>query len=155
MTCENDPNLCDWRCPPSPWKTWSGRCRALSREPGPPGLGSGPSSWPGTSRACRDTSPEPPRSDRASLSAHCCCWPWSRESLRSARSHRRAEEEETVSKISFPHDGDSCRYYSTALCVCVCSLCRCPVCSGRCERPERWCLAGCCLHPGCLSPLHP
>lgn len=85
--------LCGWRCPPSPWKTWSGRCRALSRAPGPPGPGSGPSFWPGTSLAFRDSAPAPPPSGHGAPPARCCCWPWSHVWPQSAHSHRRAEGE--------------------------------------------------------------
>lgn len=85
--------LCGWRYPPSPSRTWSGRCRAWSRAPDPPVQGSGPWSWLDTSPAFRGSVPGPPLSDRDGLSARCCCWPWSRESPQSAHSHRRAERE--------------------------------------------------------------
>lgn len=42
------------------------------------------------------------------------------------------------------------------VCVCVCaSPCRCPVCSVKCGTPEKWCLVGCFLRPGCPGPLCP
>ncbi len=53
------------------------------------------------------------------------------------------------------------RHLWLSACMCMCFYasidlpCRCPVCSVKCGRPERWCLVGCCLHPDCPGPLHP
>lgn len=90
------PYLCGWRCPPSPWRTWSGQCRAWNREPDPPGQVTGLWSLRGTSPACHGSAPGPPPSGRAAPSAHCCCWPWSRVSPQLARNHQRADEEKEI-----------------------------------------------------------
>lgn len=91
-TQSNTLHLCGWRCPPSPWRTWNGQCRAWNRAPGPPGQESGLWSWPGTSLACHDNALKPQPSGRAAPSAHCCYWPWSHVSPRSAHTHQRAEK---------------------------------------------------------------
>lgn len=172
---------CGWRCPPSPWRTWNGRYRAWNRAPGPPGLGSGLWSWPGTSLACRDNAPEPPPSGRAAQLTHCCCWPWSRVSPQSAHSHRRAEGDRITANTWSPRDtcasynvqcstimwnmlilqySHNCRKCAVGISFVVITVhafspCRYPVCSERCGMPERWCLVGCCLHLDCPGPLHP
>lgn len=92
--CQN--YLCGWRCPPSPWRTWSGQCRAWSKAPDPRGQGSGLWSLPDTSLAFHGSAPGPPPSDLSAQSAHCCCWPWSRVSPQSAHSHRTAEGEKVI-----------------------------------------------------------